>query len=351
MNDKGKRILTEYRDNKAAFEKLEQDALSEIQQIVEECNVRVYTINHRIKEEESLAGKLERKGDKYNSLFDITDILGLRVVCFFADEVDVLASRLESVFKIDWEDSIDKRKFLSTNSFGYLSLHYICSLKVPDPTIPELSQVRFEVQMCSLLQHVWAVMEHDLGYKTKFGVPRAVSRDFSRLAGLLEIADEHFTRIRDTVANYTEVVRQKIVNDDANDIPIDSVSLEEYMRSSKNIRAFLNVIANMCNAEIYDDNADSYLEQLAWLKIETIGDLQQMLSRNSSLALRMARSSLAGSGLDIFASNVALRLLCRAELVSAEYTQKQATEFFCLSTKDKARAERYARELFLGNNI
>ncbi len=350
MNDKEKQIIIDYREKKDLFKKLERIALEKLEQIVKDCNVRIYTINHRIKEEDSLFGKLERKGDKYNSLFDITDILGLRLVCYFADEVDVLARRLEESFNIDWTESIDKRKFLSTNSFGYLSVHYICSLKESKELSPDILNIRFEVQMCSLLQHVWAVMEHDLGYKTKFGVPRAVSRDFSRLAGLLEIADEHFTRIRDTVSNYTEHVRQKIENDDANDIPIDSVSLDEYMRSSKNMRAFLQVIANMCNAEIYDETAENYIQQLAWLRIETIGELQQMMARNNSLALQMARTSLAVSKLDIFSSTVALRFLCRAELVSGEYTEKQMREFFSLSIKDKDRCARYAKELFLEYN-
>ena len=48
----------------------------------------VYTSANRVKEEKSLAGKLERKGDSYNTLEDITDILGCRVVCFLSDEIE-----------------------------------------------------------------------------------------------------------------------------------------------------------------------------------------------------------------------------------------------------------------------
>ena len=335
MKAKEKLILEEYNEQVDDFKKLEKKVLKILQKIVKDSNVRVYEINHRIKEKESLVGKLERKGDKYTSLSDITDILGFRIVCFFSDDVDVLAKKIESQMEIDWDESIDKRKFLNTNSFGYLSVHYIC--------ISE--NKRFEIQMCSLLQHVWAMMEHDLGYKTKFGVPAAVSRDFSRLAGLLEIADEHFIRIRDNVANYTEKVHQKIVNDDAGDIAIDSVSLDEYMCYSKNMRAFLQSIANMTEAEISDETADNYIDQLAWFGIKTLGDLQNMLLENSSLAFQMARNTLAITDLDILSSSVALRFLCHAELINKKYTEREMIDFFKLTMKSQDRATRYAKEL------
>ena len=165
------------------------------------------------------------------------------------------------------------------------------------------------------------------------------------LAGLLEIADEHFVRIRDSVASYTKSVHDKIINDDANSVAIDSVSLSEYMANSRNMQNFLTAVANLCEAEITPESPDSYLEQLAWLKICTIGELQQMLAENSSLALQMIRTTLAAADLDILSSTVALRFLCRAELIRRKCTQEQATDFFMLSTGKKERAMRYAQQL------
>ncbi len=345
MNTKKTLILKEYRESKKYFERLEKEVVAILQKIAEESGIQIYAINHRIKEEGSLAGKLERKGDKYSSLSDITDILGTRVVCYFADDVDKLAAQIENHFKVDWNESIDKRKFLNVNTFGYLSVHYICSLKEENKYPAEITNRRFEVQMCSLMQHIWAVMEHDLGYKTKYGIPSAVQRDFFRLAGLLEIADDHFVNIRDKVSDYTAAVHEKIISDAANDIPIDSVSLAEYMHNSKSMQAFLQIISNVCKAEISQESPENYLEQLAWLKKYTIGDLQQMLTENYSLALQMIEKRLATAELDILSSTVALRFLCHAELVRKHYGKELMIEFFMLSMNSRERAERYAEQL------
>ncbi|MDY5048631.1 MAG: hypothetical protein SPF11_03675, partial [Treponema porcinum] len=91
---------------------------------------------------------------------------------------------------------------------------------------------------------------------------------------------------------------------------------------------------------------ESYVPQLKWLKKNTIGDVQSMLSENEELAFELARKSLAGSELDVVASTVALRFLCRAELLSKNYTEQQAVEFISLSVSDKKRAERQAEMLF-----
>ena len=93
-------------------------------------------------------------------------------------------------------------------------------------------------------------------------------------------------------------------------------------------------------------NPEAYIQQLKWLKLDTIGDLQKMLERNHELAFRLAERVLRGSELDILASNIALRFLCRAELVSGGYSVEQATEFIALSVNKKERAQRQAQRLF-----
>ena len=71
-----------------------------------------------------------------------------------------------------------------------------------------------------------------------------------------------------------------------------------------------------------------------------------MLEQNKDTAYKLAEKVLKGSELDILSSNVALRFLCRAELVMGGYTEQQAAEFISLSVCKKERAERQAKHLF-----
>ena len=106
-------------------------------------------------------------------------------------------------------------------SFGYLYLHYVCSLPEDAGYPQKVCNRRFEIQIRTILQHVWDAVNHDMGYKGDFGMPRTVTRQFARLAGLFEIVDEEFIRVRDNLNIYTEQTREKIMNDGAEEVLID----------------------------------------------------------------------------------------------------------------------------------
>ncbi len=346
MNIKDRMIMEEYREQRDLFVKLGETVHSMLRSIAKGAGIPVMSIEHRIKDEKSLEGKLYRKGDSYQSLDDITDILGARIICYFNDDVDKIGHLIEQAFTIDRENSSDKRALMKADSFGYLSLHYICSLPDGADYPDELRNKRFEIQIRTMLQHAWSDINHDLGYKSQFGVPRAVTREFARLAGLLEIADNEFVRVRDDMNRYTEETKRKIIENDADDVLIDMISLDEYMRSNGQMRDFIDRLAAIENSEINEISPEAYIPQIKWLKIETIGDLARMLERNEELAYKLAERVLKGSELDILASNVALRFLCRAQLVSGGYDEEQAAEFIALSVKKEDRAQRQAKRLF-----
>jgi ppGpp synthetase/RelA/SpoT-type nucleotidyltranferase len=64
----------------------------QLSEVVNNLGFSVLMVEHRVKTEKSLAEKLERKGEAYSSLEDIHDLLGFRVVCFLADEIDQIVN-------------------------------------------------------------------------------------------------------------------------------------------------------------------------------------------------------------------------------------------------------------------
>lgn len=73
-------------------------------------------------------------------------------------------------------------------------------------------------------------MEHDIGYKSNIEVPAGMRRKFSRLAGLLELADQEFVRIRHELIDYDKEVKKQLkVNPGS--IEIDKISLKEFLES------------------------------------------------------------------------------------------------------------------------
>ena len=345
MNLKCRLILEDYRKQRDNFLKLGDTVHTILADIVNDLGLTVLAIEHRVKEEKSLAGKLERKSDSYNTFEDITDILGCRVICFLSDEIDKIGKKVEEKFVVDWENFSDKRALIKEDAFGYLSLHYICSLPFGDQWPDEICGKKFEIQIRTILQHAWSAINHDIGYKSEFGVPREIKRQFARLAGLLELADDEFVRARNNMTEYTEGIRQRIMTDDADNIQINMISLNEYVLHNKKMLKVIDDIADIAGAEISKIDPESYVPQLAFLGIEKLGDIEKMINENYDLAMKLAKKALSAADLDIVSSSVALRFLCRAELLNKNYDFDKIVEFLKISLGTKEKAERQAKYL------
>ena len=146
LDPHGELLLQQYRELLPTLDQLAEKAYDQLLHALREQGIYVTAIEHRVKSENSLIGKLELKGSKYKSIDDVTDLVGLRVITFYTDEVDKVAAIAKTIFDIDWQESVDKRKLHQLDAFGYNSLHYICRLKEGGP--------RFELQMRTALQHV-----------------------------------------------------------------------------------------------------------------------------------------------------------------------------------------------------
>lgn len=80
------------------------------------------------------------------------------------------------------------------------------------------------MQVRTVLEHAWAEIEHDLGYKANEEIPLVVRRRLNRLAGLLELADQEFGAIRTDLETYARALLERIEASGAS-VPLDSFSL------------------------------------------------------------------------------------------------------------------------------
>ena len=261
----------------------------------------VHSVTRRTKLSERLREKLMREDKHYSAVTDVTDLAGLRIITYFADDVDKVASVIEREFKIDEENSVDKRAVMDPDRFGYLSLHYVCALTDERTNQTENEPFRgllCEVQIRSILQHAWAEMEHDLGYETREAVPRDAQRRFAKLAGLLEVADDEFGRLRTDLRAYARDVDDRIERTpDA--VLIDKVSLLSYIGSDKLVIEIDSELADLWGAEQAAAPAEGYVESLVPLLLasgfDTISDLRNSLLANRPDIVEHSRRGLTRS--------------------------------------------------------
>jgi ppGpp synthetase/RelA/SpoT-type nucleotidyltranferase len=306
LNPHGEALLQQYREQVPALEQLSKIVYDQLRQVLHEQSVELSAIEYRVKTEHSLAGKLERKGDKYASLEDITDLVGLRIITFYTDDVDKVAAIVQQLYDVDWTNSIDKRKAHELTSFGYNSLHYICRLKG--------GSAPFEIQMRTALQHVWSAIEHDIGYKGAVKLPPEYRRQFSRLAGMLELADDEFSRLRTTMTDYRRQVQTLVKSGQLDEVLLSTDSFSSYLQLHPFNR--LNQrIAAVNQAEIFPASMLPFLPILEGFGLETLGDLQRFIDSNSEEAYQLAVSQLAITDLDILSETIGLQNLCIAYIL------------------------------------
>ena len=292
-------ILEEYRERLPQMEQLKEEVLRMLREAVDRNGLVVTAIEARVKTEESLAGKLALKGQKYACLDDITDIIGARIITFYTDDVDRIAAMAEQLFDIDWTNSVDKRKLHQLDSFGYNSLHYIC----------RLNGVNFELQLRTTLQHAWASINHDTGYKSGVEIPREYIRRINRLAGLLELADDEFSRIRMEINDYRRRVTQLVQNGKLDDVLLDGDTFRSYLQAEP-FEQLNKRIAAINQAEIQDAPLIRYLRVLVALGCKTLGDVSRLIHKYEEDAYRLARYQLGNTDLDIISSAVGLQNIC-----------------------------------------
>ena len=173
---------------------------------------------------------------------------------------------------------------------------------------------RFEIQMRTVLQHAWANMNHDTGYKSGVEVPKEYLRNLNRLAGMLELADEQFSRIRNELTDYRRRVQALVASGNLADVPLDGDTFRSYL----SLGPFDNLnrrIAAVNQAEIQRVNLMHYLDVFKFLDCKTLGDIDKLLKENSDAAYQIACYQIGLTDLDIISSSLGPQDVCIAYIL------------------------------------
>jgi ppGpp synthetase/RelA/SpoT-type nucleotidyltranferase len=252
-----------------------QDLLQDdLRKKIEDAGLVIHSLGGRVKSRSSVERKLARPDRTYRDLLEVTDLLAFRIVTYSEDVIAEVARVVENAFEVDFEHSVNKLHHEDSQRFGYRSLHYVCSL--PQERGSGLgtyaSKIRFEVQIRTVLQHTWAEIEHDVGYKAAEQLPREFRRRFSQIASLLEVADREFAAIRTDLKNYETKLKSADFRDDR--IELDHLSLQSILERGE-LEAWDREIAGFMKVSPSGDPfyPDYLLRALRASGLKRVGDI------------------------------------------------------------------------------
>ena len=175
-----------------------EDALKNIRVRVEVLNddyrrkYQNYPIHHvqdRIKKKESIEQKLIRRGyesDVESARDCLTDISGIRVICYFVRDIYAVVSLLKKQTDIVVIKECDYISNPKPN--GYRSYHVVFGVPVYHTDGMEYYPV--EIQLRTMSMDLWASMEHRICYKGSQKLEEKAAQEFKEYAEYLKNMEE-----------------------------------------------------------------------------------------------------------------------------------------------------------------
>jgi ppGpp synthetase/RelA/SpoT-type nucleotidyltranferase len=219
-----------YQEHQPSHESLKTAAIKILEDLLKRHKIDYFSVTGRVKSVDGVIDKVYRRGIK-DPEREIQDFCGIRVITFIEKDVKPVAELVRKCFRIHPEKSADKSIELGTDRMGYRSIHFICDLGKRRLRLPEFVQYKnlvFEVQIRTVLQHAWAEIEHDRGYKSSEGLPSDLKRRLNLIAGLLEIADRELDTLARKIDRYSLSVSRRTDRGNLN-VEINSITLTQYL--------------------------------------------------------------------------------------------------------------------------
>lgn len=158
-------------------------------------NYPIHNTQCRIKKKDSIEEKLIRQNKKVtikNARDNLTDIAGIRIICYFVEDVYSVVELLKKqadLIIIKERDYIKEPK-----PSGYQSYHIVFG--VPVYYINGMEYYPVEIQLRTMSMDFWASMEHRVCYKKDLCNENA-SKEFLTYAKQLNVMEENMKQLLD----------------------------------------------------------------------------------------------------------------------------------------------------------
>ena len=149
----------------------------------------------RLKEFDSICAKMQKKGLELNfslALDRINDLIGVRAVCAYVDDIYQVANLIEKqkdirIVKI--KDYIKQPK-----KSGYQSLHLILEAAIPQQK--DIQWIKVELQLRTAAMDYWANLDHQLRYKRGKKETQLIDEELQQCASMISTLDQKMLKIR-----------------------------------------------------------------------------------------------------------------------------------------------------------
>ena len=149
----------------------------------------------RLNSYDSVCKKMQKKELDLNfaqALEKINDLIGVRAVCSYVDDIYKVAELIEKqqdIRIIKTKDYIKEPK-----KSGYQSLHLI--LEVAMPFQNESQWIKVELQLRTAAMDYWANLDHQLRYKRGQKQAAVINEELQRCASVISELDQKMLDIR-----------------------------------------------------------------------------------------------------------------------------------------------------------
>jgi putative GTP pyrophosphokinase len=262
-------LREQYKQRKEIFQKLVDEVKFTIKDPLKGAPINIAAVYGRVKDIESFLKKTRQK-DYTDPFVQMKDIAGVRVVCLFREELDVIGEKIAECFDIRCIDN--KTEKLGTDRMGYHSVHYIVNFPatVSGARYDYLKGLVCEIQVRTIMHDAWAQSYHTF-YKNPDAIPDRIQRQLHNISAILEAAQGIFdeaNRIREDYIRELDSKKSEV--SEFLSQPIDREALTVYTKWKYPEWPVNTVTIDLQQLLLSDLDRDRYI---------TLGDLDKVVER------------------------------------------------------------------------